>query len=584
MRKAEKAAFIIIALLSTAYVLARLIINPLVNDEAYTFIYFIFSERFIPFFEDTLVSANNHYLNSLLGWLFYKVLGIDPFVLRLPNFLAYLAFLFYNYRIGKDLFNTHLRIGFWLFTLATPILLEFFTYARGYGLSLGLLSGAIYHLSKSLHNDNIEKDWKSITLLVLAVSANLNLIYCLPAWLLFYFIHCYGKMSRNLLLINFSVRIMPFLVLGWTAWQLKKQNALYFGTNEGLLASLASLLQMMLGYGNKVLAALVLLMLVVVIFWLLYIGFRDTRFSFAQIMTLFLAASLFGTWLQALLLGGLMPIQRALIHWYYLIIITLFTFFAQFSHRPKPVVAIALILPFWLILLSEYNVEKSSLGQWSSQQVSEKLYDAAVIEQQKAEKRLSIASNYSFIAFTWKYLNLKNMFLLNDLQILKNLNIGHPDLLVIPTSDSSMAPNSYKKIYSDQYHCLLSRKKRVNWNKLSTLQKSPGQDGFYELEIGKFKLDSGRYKIEGLVKAKAKLPPAPFYLQWSYKTLNDGKSTTRNTEISCLKKYWQEDRVIHFSKELTAAGVPGGEVSIKLQNPWMRSVKVSFAECSIFKI
>jgi hypothetical protein len=91
------------------------------------------------------MSANNHWLNSFFLWLISKI-SAAPFALRLPQLISHLLFLLFSARIvlllRKDLF----AVGFFILINVHPYLLDFFSLARGYGLSLGCMMTALYFL------------------------------------------------------------------------------------------------------------------------------------------------------------------------------------------------------------------------------------------------------------------------------------------------------------------------------------------------------------------------------------------------------------------------------------------------------
>ena len=76
----DRFAFVALVSVVFVYVLLRAALIPLVHDEATSFLAYAQSGRFLPF--SSMWDANNHYLNSLLGWLGYKVFGLHLLALR----------------------------------------------------------------------------------------------------------------------------------------------------------------------------------------------------------------------------------------------------------------------------------------------------------------------------------------------------------------------------------------------------------------------------------------------------------------------------------------------------------------------
>lgn len=91
-------------------------------------------------------TANNHIGNSLLMKLCVQAFGDSPLSLRLPNLVAHGIFLIYTIQLAR-----RFRQGIWVllaFLLLNfhPFLLDFFSLARGYGLAMAMVMGALYHL------------------------------------------------------------------------------------------------------------------------------------------------------------------------------------------------------------------------------------------------------------------------------------------------------------------------------------------------------------------------------------------------------------------------------------------------------
>jgi len=124
------------------YVIVRAVRVPFTIDEAATYLNYVSSDVLGIFRFD---STNNHFLNSLLTKLCWTLGGSSEFVLRLPNVLAYLIYLFFSFRLvhrfAKD--KIIAVCGFLLLNL-NPYVLDFFSLSRGYGLSLAFLTAALF--------------------------------------------------------------------------------------------------------------------------------------------------------------------------------------------------------------------------------------------------------------------------------------------------------------------------------------------------------------------------------------------------------------------------------------------------------
>lgn len=123
------------------YVLIRAYTLSFTHDESVSFTLVEGNSTWI----DT---ANNHKLNTELMAASKTLFGNSEFSLRLPNVLAFVLYLigcFYVIRRSKN--NWLFLLGLTMI-LFNPFLIEFFSLARGYGLSLAFMLMSIYFLIK----------------------------------------------------------------------------------------------------------------------------------------------------------------------------------------------------------------------------------------------------------------------------------------------------------------------------------------------------------------------------------------------------------------------------------------------------
>jgi len=153
---------------------------PLTYDEANTYLSFISSNILAIFNFNT---ANNHFLNSLLAKISSAVAGSSEFVLRLPNLLAFAAYLLFAFLILDRFVKTKIIVlcGYLLLSL-NPFVLDYFSLCRGYGLSLGFLMASLFFffsfLDKELGHkpDAYRRLQFSLTALSLGILANFSLL------------------------------------------------------------------------------------------------------------------------------------------------------------------------------------------------------------------------------------------------------------------------------------------------------------------------------------------------------------------------------------------------------------------------
>lgn len=149
-------------------------------------------------------TANHHLLNTWLMTIFYRLFGASEFVLRLPNVLAFCLYAFFTFKIlSKAESNLVLLSGTALLFL-NPYLIDFFTIARGYGLSLGFAMGAVYFLLLNRKIITYEDFLRNLTF---------SLLFSLMA------------AYSSLILVNFSIAILLIFLY-----------ELYFNVRKGVIA------------------------------------------------------------------------------------------------------------------------------------------------------------------------------------------------------------------------------------------------------------------------------------------------------------------------------------------------------------
>ncbi|MEM7035904.1 MAG: glycosyltransferase family 39 protein [Bacteroidota bacterium] len=126
-------------------------------------------------------AANNHLLNSILMKLSSGLFGDGEFALRLPNVLAHLAYLGFSMALAWRFKKTALVIFGFVFLNLNPYLLDFFSLARGYGLAMAAMMGAIYFMYRFFDRKEVRALYFSILAGCLAVLANFTMLHVLVA-------------------------------------------------------------------------------------------------------------------------------------------------------------------------------------------------------------------------------------------------------------------------------------------------------------------------------------------------------------------------------------------------------------------
>ncbi len=149
------------------------------HDEALTYLWFLDGgvDKLLHF------DANNHVLFTLLAKPFVKLLGPRELFLRAPTLLGTAVYLVLAYLLSRKIFGNSLLFVICAAMLAlNPQVMEFASAARGYGLGLTFLLGAMYVFNDLVDRGSFDPDapdWRkgcaaSSVLLALAFAANLS--------------------------------------------------------------------------------------------------------------------------------------------------------------------------------------------------------------------------------------------------------------------------------------------------------------------------------------------------------------------------------------------------------------------------
>lgn len=168
MQTLEKKTLIYIGISLCLLMAFKSIVLPLTYDEAYSFLFYALPGDF---FSTSL--ANNHPLNTLLIWFFTKFSDSELWI-RMPNLLFGLLYIYLSYSIAHQ--SRSKILTFAIFTTC-PYLSEFFSLARGYGISASLIFfGITLYYFKSYKNSTLLAS--TILLLLSAYSFYPSIILC----------------------------------------------------------------------------------------------------------------------------------------------------------------------------------------------------------------------------------------------------------------------------------------------------------------------------------------------------------------------------------------------------------------------
>lgn len=461
----ERAAALLAIMALVVYVLLRAIHVPTFHDEAATFFHYIVPGDFLPF--KAHWDANNHFLNSALAWLGYRFLGPELIWVRLPNVLAFLIYGYYAVRMADGIPHRPLRWAGLIALLTAAFVLEFFAFARGYGMSLAFMLGGVHHASQYLRKGDLRHQLALWCWMWLAVAANLALVNTYLLMLAVVAVGVFGQVNQR------WRHLLAWVVAGWPpvlaaagyGFSLKDRGLLYTGFDDGFIAiTVRSLARHQLGAESELLAG-ILVAVATVAFLVLLTRFllRGLEWSAIWLAGLLLLGNAVGSILLNALLGMNFPENRVGLYYIPLFIIT-FTGAVDVASGWNRHIRWAglLLLTFPLHLAMNLNLDSSIL--WPRWHGSEVLYNEVTVLQKESPEPLMVSGEY-INELGWAFYNFRNGAKLQPMQPLP-VPDTLADLIVARPRDFDFATIGYRILATDEPNgvSLLRRVKPVYWS------------------------------------------------------------------------------------------------------------------------
>jgi hypothetical protein len=511
--------YLTLATIAWIYIWLRAIFIPFQSDEAATFFMYIQTGQFFP--PRSVIDANNHILNSILTWFSYKIFGSSPLSLRLPNIFAALVYFYFIFKLSELLKWNVAKWGFILLSAGTHFILEFFSYSRGYGISIALISGAIYQLIILLKVIRLKRVILAVLFTLLASAANLNLIlislsvYLFLAMILFRAVSVRKKTLLSALLIIILAGGASSVYFIYNSFQIREVAGFYYGSSAGFFKvtvdSLASMITGRFKIITEVLAvSTFIISTLIMIIWLASKKQRQRIFTGYNIFFALLLIS----WAGSLILNHIWQVNfqedRAAMHliplFYGMVFFGLDSFSLQFRRY-----ALIAILPFVFIMV--YSIQQISLDKTAygnSQQAPVKFYQ--YIRNDGSGKPFPpVVSSYQARRQSWAFLNYRSGGLLNPLTGSAFPN-SRADFLIFEFPFPDSLKSIFEPVLTDQntqtaLYRNISLNGSISSSNLLLENAVSGQKEYYDL----FKISTGgmigkslRLEIELTVESAAK--------------------------------------------------------------------------------
>ena len=145
-----------LAILGSTLVIYKATTMSMTHDESASFYYINDkSVLFNLFRSDTWPNANNHWLNTLSFQFFSSIFGPEDWAIRLGNILLYVVYAYFSIQLLLPIKTNWLRVLGLVLMVFNPYLLDFFSTARGYGMSLGFTTMAFYCMLRYIVSEKL---------------------------------------------------------------------------------------------------------------------------------------------------------------------------------------------------------------------------------------------------------------------------------------------------------------------------------------------------------------------------------------------------------------------------------------------
>jgi hypothetical protein len=451
--------FIFAALL--VYVIIRAYALSFTHDESIS--YTIVQGKEI--FENT---ANNHQLNTVLMSFSKSLFGSSEFSLRLPNTLSFVLYLLGCFLIFKR------SKRYWLFlfgisiAVLNPFLIEFFSLARGYGLSLAFMVMSLVFLFKDVNEylrpEKFFKDFIFASLFAsLAIYANLSMINFFIGLLITYSFKYWSYRKKQDLKVNFDLKFLATLLVSCIPLSLavvrllvlKEANQLYFGASsflDGFNALILSSIYITLD------SSWVNLIIGIIVITFLFIGVFSIILKKKYSGPLFLSITLIfilvlGLFLEHFLFDAKFPMGRTAL--YYILLFAVFVYhlfeflITEFNVKKQYFIPVVLSLIAPIMINFANGVNYSHTRTWMFEAHTKDVMKTIKNHTENADQNFTVSNHWLFEPTINYYISTWNLKL--DPTNREGVNLNSDFIYqfeVQSTFDGYKVLNSYGDIHS----------------------------------------------------------------------------------------------------------------------------------------
>jgi len=583
-------SFFFIGIAVFTYVVLRAIFVPPYSDELKSFFDYIQTGSFQPFHAH--LDANNHIINSLFSRFFYLVFGDCIFILRLPNVLCFPIYLFYVWKI-KTIFQSKF-IGFcWFITMIAPLyFLEFFSLARGYGMSMAFLMGALHYLIRYSSTGKAKYLWSGLFMTSLALWSNLSLMLVAlllgGIYLILYMKNTFSQRVYNLIPVNIIVILMLFIIPLFYAvkysFALKNAGELYYGTNDGFIHSvpyhLTWLFSDLYRHANKIFLFLFSILLIASFYAIIVKRANKTFLIFQSL--------LWGTVAGTILLHHFMDVNypqgRTALHFFVL-------FMAAFFFSLDLVnLKAALIFPaITTLLISVHSIRTMNINYapcWKDETIPISFYNH-LLKWQQNMKSLPTISAYGFLGKDLDYYAFQNESKLNSVSEDTSSTNKVADFLIVNlwcpweiTGYDTLEYSNETKV------ALMKRNKFVVWEIFSvhTLDSSNSSDEFIPIvEVPAEQFLNHPFCFDISFDVQSNRFPFLGWLITEVRSSSDEKLSYNSIDLQRVKPDVRKASYIHCKHYVSIILPDSKSIRVYFYNFKKREINISNLKITLFK-
>ncbi|MCH2232960.1 MAG: hypothetical protein MK078_01820 [Crocinitomicaceae bacterium] len=447
------------------YILIRCFTLEPFIDEIWNFHLYVKTGDYNPF--TAHLDANNHFISTFLNRLSFLIFGDNFIAMRLVESAFFILFFNYLMKIRSIMKNKKLG-AFLVLTLCSIFFINsFFSLARGYGISLALLTGAIFHLIEYANHFKL-KDILFISVFgSLAIWSNLAFIPIIGlVFLLGILISIQNKDFKSIFLL-ILIGGIPYFAGAIHALELKAAGELYIGGKTGFYSDvILNLPNELLGFEGV---------------WMFLVwGFLTGIFIFLNlkkiswnknsgIILILFISTLFSAILMHVFMGINYPQNRVAIHF---ILLGVLSFYFLLDMGEK--FWIVGVYPFTIFLLhslTHFNFSYSA--PWQQNVLMRNDITIIENEQRNQEELFTLSSPFSFKSYV-HYFNYDNPFRMNVPQW-KDFPSETADYLITTYNQAGVNQGLYDTVYTNPISgvTIFERSEKVLWKPLANIQVPP---------------------------------------------------------------------------------------------------------------